>query len=342
MANGGMLDVGTGMANTIGRYFSIVSFIPSSLYVLFFYLLATSGSWHHQPDWDQAFTSLGHLGIDGIALLVFVSIGLGIFIHPIQFAIIQFFEGYWGTSQASQAIRCRRIIRYQRRCEDLDQDIDSINDMFMDWKEAGFTTTLGKRAPYRSRSDEAARARHKFPDNLDEVMPTRLGNVLRRAESRAGSQYKLNSLQAVPLLLLIAPANHVDYVNDQRSQLDLAVRMTFVSIMAAATAIIFLWPYGAWVLIALIPYALAYLSYRGSVVAAGHYGTALEALVNLNRFTLYQQLHLQLPASTDIEKTKNEKLTSLLNCAPLISVDYAHPVTDVRPEEHQGAGHEGA
>jgi hypothetical protein len=191
-------------------------------------------------------------------------------------------------------------------------------------------------------SDEAARARRKFPTNLDEVMPTRLGNVLRRAESRAGSQYKLDSFQAVPHLLLISPTNHVDYVNDQRSQLDLAVRMTFVSIAASVTAIIFLWPYGTWVLIALIPYALAYLSYRGSVVAAGHYGTALEALINLNRFSLYQQLHLQLPASTEIERAKNEKLINLLNYVPKITVDYEHPVTEARPEEHRDEGHNGA
>ena len=330
-----MIDMSTGMANSIGRYFSIVSFIPSSLYVLFVYLLATSGSWHHQPDWDLAFTSLGHLGLDGIALLVFISVGLGIFIHPIQFAIVQFFEGYWGTSRPFQAIRYQRIIRYQRLCGSLDDDIDSVDDMFFDWHEAGFMPTPNKSAPHRSKRDEAARARGKFPVNPDEVMPTRLGNVLRRAESQAGSQYKLDSLQAVPHLLLIAPANHVNYVNDQRSQLDLAVRMTFVSMLATVTAIIFLWPYGAWALIALIPYGLAYLSYRGSVVAAGHYGNALETLINLNRFTLYQQLHLQLPASTNIERMKNEALTGLLNYATEVTVDYEHPVTGARPEEHQ-------
>jgi hypothetical protein len=327
MSNGGIIDAGTGVANSIGRYFSVVSFIPSSFYVLFVYLLVASGSWHHRPDWNHAFMSLGHLGVDGIALLTFVSVGLGIFIHPIQFAIVQFFEGYWGTRSVSQAIRYQRIIRYQRLCQDLDQDVDSVNDKFVDWREAGFKTTLSIRAPHRSKSDEATRARGKFPANLDEVMPTRLGNVLRRAESQAGSQYGLKALQAVPHLLLIAPANHIDYVNDQRSQLDLAVRMTFMSAVAAATAIIFLWPYGAWVLIAIIPYALAYLSYRGSVVAAGHYGAALETLVNLNRFALYQQLHLQLPPSTEIEKVTNTKLARLLGYVPKTTIDYEHPVT---------------
>jgi hypothetical protein len=337
----GMMDIGTSVANSIGRYFSIVSFIPSSLYVLFVYLLTASGSWHHQPDWGHAFTSLGHLGVGGIALLAFASVGLGLFIHPIQFAIVQFFEGYWGTSPVSQVIRHQRIIRYQRKCEALNRDTDSVMDMFAAWKAANSRTTLSIRAPHRSKSEEAERARGNFPANLDEVMPTRLGNVLRRAESQAGRQYQLNSLQVVPHLLLVAPANHVDYVNDQRSQLDLAVRMTFVSIVATVTTIIFLWPYGAWVLIALIPYALAYLSYRGSVVAAGHYGNALETLVNLNRFTLYQQLHLQLPASADAERTRNQELARLLTGNVRAKVDYEHPGNETKPAENHDENRNG-
>ena len=98
MSDGGIIDASAGVANSIGRYFSVVSFIPSSLYVLFVYLLVASGSWHHPPDWSHAFMSLGHLGVDGVVLLTFLGVGLGIFIHPIQFSIVQFFEGYWGTS----------------------------------------------------------------------------------------------------------------------------------------------------------------------------------------------------------------------------------------------------
>jgi hypothetical protein len=326
MSNGGIIDAGTGVANSIGRYFSVVSFIPSSLYVLFVYLLVASGSWHHPPDWNHAFMSLGRLGVDGIALLVFLAVGLGIVIHPIQFAIVQFFEGYWGTRSIPQAIRYQRIFRYQRLCEKYNQDVESVINKLAEWEEAGFSTTLSIRARLLSKQDEADRARSSFPATLDEVMPTRLGNVLRRAESQAGSQYGIKALQAVPHLLLIAPANHIDYVNDQRSQLDLAVRMIFISLVATATTIIFLWPDGAWVLIALIPYALAYLSYRGSVVAAGHYGSALETLINLNRFALYQQLHLHLPASTKEEKETNTKLVDLLGYAPKTTINYEHPV----------------
>src|SRR5277367_7173928 len=71
-------DITTGAAQAIGRYFSVISIVPSSLYVTFVYLLIASGSWTHSPDWEHAFTSLEHPGVSGVALLGFLSIGLGI------------------------------------------------------------------------------------------------------------------------------------------------------------------------------------------------------------------------------------------------------------------------
>jgi hypothetical protein len=324
MANVNVIDAGTGAAQAIGRYFSVVSFVPSSLYVVFVYILIESGAWLHSPSWGHAFKSLASLGIAGIALLAFASIGFALLIHPIQFAVVQFFEGYWGTSSLAQAIRSQRIIQYQHRCRKLNKEIRSARSQLTVWKDDPEVETT----PLRSRMAEASRIRKTFPADLDHVMPTRLGNVLRRAEVQAGSQYNMDSLQVVPHLLLIAPANHVDYVNDQRSQLDLAVRMTFVSALASATAILFLWPYGLWVLIAAIPYALAYLSYRGSVVAASHYGSALDTLINLDRFILYKELHLKLPESTKEERKTNTRMAELFSYSPDESISYEHPSAD--------------
>jgi hypothetical protein len=271
--------------------------------------------------------SLGDLGVADIALLVFLGVGLGIVIHPIQFALVQFFEGYWGTWPISQAVRYRRIIYYQQHCRKLNRRVRAAKATLYKWEKEDPKTTLSKRAPIRSEHDEAKRVRAMFPLDLDEVMPTRLGNVLRRAESLAGSQYGIDALQSVEHLLLIAPPDHIEYVNDQRSQLDLAVRMTFIAAMAAVTTIIFLCRDGAWVLVAVFPYLLAYCSYRGSVVAAGHYGSALETLINLNRFTLYQQLHVRLPASTADERKTNAKLRALLDYDPDVTIAYEHPAS---------------
>ena len=267
--------------------------------------------------------SLEHLGVGGIAFLALLSVGLGVIIHPIQFAVVQFFEGYWGITLIAQAIRARRIRHYQCLCQQLS------SERLYTWKKLNYLRAVGDkdpviRAQLLSRRDEAIRIGGNFPSAINKVMPTRLGNVLRRAESLAGRQYGMDALQVVPQLLLIAPSNHVDYVNDQRTQLDLAVRMTLISAAASATAVVFLWPYRFWVLVAVIPYALAYLSYRGAVIAGGHYGSALDTLINLDRFALYEQLHLQLPATTAGERLTNAKMARLFRYAPG-SIEYEHP-----------------
>ena len=324
MASSGIIDVGSSTAQSIGRYFSVISVVPSSLYVTFVYVLITSGSWQHSPHWSHAFRSLEQLGVGGIAFLAFVSIAIGAVIHPSQFAIVQFFEGYWGNARPAQYLRSRRILCYQHLCKSLAEEQAQLSLRL----SGPGVSALDDRTPLLSRIAEAERARNYFPLALHNVMPTRLGNVLRRAESQAGSQYSLDALQAVPHLLQIAPAGQIDYVNDQRTQLDLTVRMAFMSGLACATAVLFLWPRHFWVLIAIIPYVLAYLSYRGAVIAAGHYGSALDTLINLNRFELYKQLHLKLPERTDEERDSNQNLARLFEFDSSVIVDYEHPSTD--------------
>ncbi len=281
----------------------------------------------HQPDWSKAFSSLIHLGFSGISFLAFLSIGLGLLIHPIQFAIVQFFEGYWGPGRFAQRFRTQRILHYQRQCWELDRRGNYAENKLLDWGQGELGTILSPvQVAHRSERDETRRVRDDcFPSDYMQIMPTRLGNVLRSAEFRAGQQYGMDPLSAVPHLLLIAPTDHVDYVNDQRSQLDLAVRMTGMALLASGTAVLFLWPYHLWILIAIFPYALAYASYRGSVVAARHYGASLDLLVNLDRFALYQQLHLQLPSSTVTERNMNERLADLLKHDSGVVVRYKHP-----------------
>lgn len=327
MSNGSIIDISSGAAQSIGRYFSVISVVPSSLYVIFVYALVTSGSLQHSPNWSHAFNSLEKLGLGGVTLLAFLSVALGVIIHPAQFAIVQFFEGYWGNTRVAQAVRVQRILRYQQLCVKLRSERIRTKSSLSQLQKSGTDAPANRVGPLSVLS-EASRVRDNFPRAIDNVMPTRLGNVLRRAESQAGSQYGLDALVAVPHILMVAPASHAEYVNDQRSQLDLAVRMTFMSALASATAVLFLWHCRFWLFIAVIPYALAYLSYRGSVVAAGHYGSALDTLINLDRFALYQQLHLELPAGTTEEREMNVELASLFDYDDAAAVNYQHPVND--------------
>jgi len=102
--------------------------------------------------------------------------------------------------------------------------------------------------------------------------------------------------------------------------------MTFISVLASATAVLFLWPWGLWVLIAVIPYALAYISYRGSVIAGRHYGSALNTLINLDRFVFYEQVHMPLPPDIVRERSMNKKIVALFDYAALSDFDDAEVI----------------
>jgi hypothetical protein len=157
------------------------------------------------------------------------------------------------------------------------------------------------------------------------MMPTRLGNVLRRYEEKAGQQYGLSIVGIAPHLNLVALKEHREFVDDCRKGLDLGVRICVLFAFATALSVVLLIRDGAWLFLALAPYAVSYLAYRGATSSAHAYGTALSTLVDLNRFALYEQLHLPPPSSTQVERERNALLLKLLAGAPASGLDYAPP-----------------
>src|SRR5262249_50955334 len=305
----------SGVGSSVGRYFSIVSFIPSLLLTGFVFALIESGAWNENGslDWARAgnaFTNLGDL-----ALLTLISISLGIVFHPIQFALVQFFEGYWGTSRWAERARVVRILHHRKRYESyLDDPGLTARDELKrkDWeatqaareairaaRKAHDANTAQKmeeaqqaekrakldkevRVSRLSVAEEITRLAAGYPPAIlvgthpeyDDIMPTRLGNALRKYERQAGSQYGLDAVSVIQHISFVAPAERVGYIGDQRQLLDLSVRMSATSIVATLIAIAGLWRHGPWLLLALVPYGVAYLSYRGAVVVAHEYGAA--------------------------------------------------------------------
>lgn len=313
----------SGVGGAIGRYFSIVSFIPSLFLIGFTFALIESGSWSGsgEPDWARAgnaFTDLGNL-----ALLTLVSIALGVVVHPVQFALVQFFEGYWGTGSLAQRARVARIRHHLKRLRGVQFGDNQRAELALG--DEGDPPQPELRVELLSIVEESQRVIDGYPIDDDDMMPTRLGNVLRRYERLAGSQYGLDAVGIIRHVALVAPAQRVDYVNDQRQLLDLSVRMTATSIFATFVAIAFLWRHGPWLLLALVPYGIAYLSYRGAIVVAHEYGSAISTMIDLDRFALYDSLHLPLPTTTTAERRTNARLMELISHNPEIVLRYQHP-----------------
>lgn len=350
----------SGVGGAIGRYFSIVSFIPSFFLVGFTFALIESGAWSGSGNLDWAKAGSAFADLSNLASLVLVSIVLGIAVHPIQFALVQFFEGYWGTGRWAQRARVVRILHHRARyrsyffgwplkasneLQKKDDEATRIAEKANNAKtvaemdeaaEAEAQATLDGecRVTLRSIVDESTRLAAEYPppndvgnhQEYDNIVPTRLGNALRKYERLAGSQYGLDAVSVIQQISFVAQPERLSYVGDQRQLLDLSVRMSATGIVATLIAIAALWRHGLWLLLALAPYGVAYLSYRGAVVVAQEYGAAVAAMIDLDRFALYDALRLPRPEDTAAERRMNADLMDLLtHDNPDIVLRYAHP-----------------
>lgn len=323
-----------GCAAQLGRYFSVVSALPSAVFVGYLSLLVASGAWSGAVRIDRAVRELDlRTGI----LLTTTSLIVAIALHPLQYTLIQLLEGYWGRSTPARALAYLRVRHHRRVSSELAAEARNSS---VDEGEANSPTISDEVLRLTIRAREAQRLQVSYPDDLQHVLPTRLGNVLRRYEVNAGSPYGVKAVHGVPRLGMVSGDREARYVENQRTQLELAVRVAVLGLVAAALTLVLLWRHGAWLLLALLPYAVAYLAYRGAIVAAHEYGTALTVLIELNRFALYERLHLELPDSLAAERWLNHQLMPVLESQEGMQLRYRHP-TVVQPPAAPASG-EGA
>lgn len=323
-------DPALGTTSVVGRYFGLVSTIPSVLLAAWVYLILACGAATGEPSIAQLaeHSPLAHPGYLAAAValaLLFAFVG-----HPLQFTLVQLMEGYWGKSRLArnlgEDLTLRQLARLGRarsladRGEDLEESLPTVANLSQHLNaRALFEQPQTAREAVRSQlmRNAAGIAVSRYPSEPIHVMPTALGNTLRRHELLAGAAVGLPVLSWATHIGLVADPTHSRYLNDQRTQMDLAARMCASSAIAALVTFTLLWNNDWWALITLAPYAVTWLSYQGAVVSADSYGAALRAWVDLNRFKLYDALGLEPAKSIEAENARNQKLQGFLRGGPV-------------------------
>ncbi|GLX03743.1 hypothetical protein [Microbispora sp. NBRC 16548] len=313
MAN--LLAGASGGITRIGRYFTVVSAIPSALFATYLYLLIRSGAWDGRLNWAKVFDGLQ---LTDVALLTILTAAGALAANPLQFMLVQFMEGYWNGSLL-RLLALSRTLHHRRRYLSIESRLNSSN-----WYLAHIADENSPSSPdsaietlrAAALSAEMRRLKTRYPDRLEEVLPTQLGNMLRRHERRAGSMYGIDPLVALPRMAMTAQPRELEYLDNQRVQMELAVRTAVLGLLAAVVTIPFMWREGAWLLLALVPYGIAYTAYRGAVALAAEYGMAIATLIDLNRFALYQRLRLAQPDDMTQERTRNETVMKIFRAEP--------------------------
>lgn len=304
-----VVESALGAVSKIGPYFTSISLIPAAGLTFTVYLLGRAEPWTGHPNWHQVLDVSGDLSLSGALIGMVVTVILAMVLHPLQFAAVQTLEGYWGPNPAALRAADIRISHYAQRFTDLAKRRQkALSNLPRSMSGPPTSTQL----QWIWRRQEATRALAEFPDEKYDLMPTRLGNILRRYERRAGQPYGIDVVVVATHLGLLAPKEHLDYLQDQRTQLDLAVRLTLTSAILTVITTLMFAPSGWWALLGLLPCLAAMAFYRGACVVAHHYGNALQTIVDLNRRQIYDRLDLPMPRSLAEERKQNENLDLML------------------------------
>ena len=246
--------------------------------------------------------------------------------------IIRFLEGYWYPWL--EPVRRARIAYYRQYKQDLIKRSNILRTCekeskarFKDLKtiietKGASVLTPVKRNEYEqlnecfltsTQQETLARIRialQKLPDNK-ELMPTRLGNILRTAERRPLKKYGLDPIICWSRLWFLLPEAARKDLQDARADLNNAARLWLWSILFLVWAI-----FGSWWAIPLGILSALFAYYTWALSAAVTYGDLLDAAFDLYRSQLYRVLRMPLPRNSEEEKEKGQILCENLRRSP--------------------------
>jgi hypothetical protein len=151
-----------------------------------------------------------------------------------------------------------------------------------------------------------------MPAHADRLMPTRLGNILRAAESGIDDKYGIDPIRCWPALWLVLPEGTRAELTAARARLDTA------AVWLLWVALVVLWSvFTPWaVLVAVVGVVAAY---QNLLSAAAPYGALVDASYALHRGLLYDALGRPRPAQPTEERAAGQTLTAALWRGPEVA-----------------------
>jgi hypothetical protein len=221
----------------------------------------------------------------GIVTGLLLVVGSAALIEALQFTGLRILEGYWPRMFDPIANRLRR--RVQSKLSTMDSRWEALSRTYAKHDSA-------KRLQYM-RLD---RERGLYPENPDKAMPTRLGNILREAETYAQRRYGLAAVMMWPRLWLVLPEAPRQDIARAQARLDGAVRYVLWSVALAPWSLRSLW---------VLPVSLVgvMLSYRYAVSQAATFGQLLKATFDVYHRTLFEALG-QNPSKSTVSQNSKE------------------------------------
>lgn len=312
-------------AGRLGTRFLVVTVVPNALLLGYISFLLAAGAPAHSPSPARALAALDHLTANRIAAVILGLLIVSVASHPLQVPLIQLLEGYWWNLPFGPKLGDRATGRFRNEWDSAQAELEAAEDPDpWDWR----AKNSGRSAQFRW---------DWLPEEEGDLLPTALGNTLRRGETRAGERYQLDLTVALPRLTPLMAPGVLAELSDLRNQLDAAARLCVAAGIATAVSVGLLIWHGPWLFLALATYLLCWACYRSAVAAARRFSISLTAAVDLYHLQLFDALSLKRPADLVEERERNEEISKLFHGRLLedemAAFRYVPPKTDNPPTE---------
>lgn len=230
--------------------------------------------------------------------------------------LIRFYEGYpWLDTFLGRWL----VRRQQRRFSDLENRARALHSLHAARRELpGFRL---EETTNRALADESLASlqelRQAFPHTVHHVLPTRLGNTIRKAETYPEREYGIYSIEMWPRLLGVIPRDYHAFLETGDSGLNFMINCAALSGLLSMSlfltglafpSLLVQWPW--WLFKVVLFGFLSLVFYDQAVDQAAAWGGVFEATFDLYRLELLEELTGQEPpAAREAERRLWQELS---------------------------------
>ncbi|MFT3892753.1 MAG: hypothetical protein QM730_14070 [Anaerolineales bacterium] len=328
----------------IGRSYIVSSFLPTALFlavgILIFKGFMPSLFLERIVDLDTYYAGQWLIFVSFVSWLSF---GL----YSGIYTTVQFFEGYYFPQRIGNFLKKRLIRKYRDKRKNLEEVLNLV-EVLKPVDEAERFENIEQQLEFSNKIEQAKReyldSETEAPLNDDDILPTRLGNVLRASELYPQHKYSIPGLMLWSRLLQLLPKELKEQIEEKFNQVSFVLNSALLSyaigLLATLAGLVRLpcqiWASLRWTALEMCVVSgdpnffergynylspseylvigigfliIGYGIYRISVPIAQDFGVLIRTSFDLYRFDLLRKLHQPLPSSIKEEHAFWQKIT---------------------------------
>lgn len=323
------------VASVLERRFLLVAFLPTLIFGAGLTAVAVVAG-HH-----QAAAAAWLARAPAVTLLLMTSAALGVawlvagFVDSQLRNLTQLFEGYVLEQRIPKTLERARQWHRERAASTTPLVVVRVPAALTPEATSNDAIDGGAQAqpftPQNSSGEYAEEAFVLYPEDQDDVLPTRFGNVIRAAEDYAHSRYGADYLLVWPRLAHLCSERFVRDYEEVRASVDfLLVVSSYFAAFAIFGGVIILFEAGPILMFAasvLGSFAAAHLVYKCAVGAAIEYGEQIRASMDLYRLELLRQLRYPDPTTREEEAAHWREFEAALKRGHARTTPYVQPAS---------------